>query len=97
MLTQEQRSQAEYRTRRKLKAELLAECPEDEAGNKLCPRCKRRSDFRGLQLIHKDPLGMGGSKIMTNRDNCVILCGRCHFTDEHHINEVEAEVRWGKQ
>lgn len=95
MSTQKERSIQEYRARRKLKAKLLAECPEDEAGNKLCPRCKRRPDFRGLQLVHKEHLGMGGRKGLTTRVNCLILCARCHFKDEHHINEVKPKSEGG--
>lgn len=95
MPTQKQRSQQEHRARHKIRTELLEECPTDEHGNKLCPRCKRLPDFRGLQLVHKKNRGMGGSAFPTVKADVEILCGRCHFVDEHHINEVESEPRWG--
>lgn len=58
--------------RRKLKAELLAECPRD-GDIILCPLCGKRPDFRGLQLVHKRP----GRRMV--REDCVIRCGPCHF------------------
>jgi 5-methylcytosine-specific restriction endonuclease McrA len=66
----------ELARRRKLKAELLAECPTDDQGRRLCPKCLRIPDFRGLQLVHKKPLSTGGE---TTRENCVIRCAPCHF------------------
>jgi len=73
---QVKRHKAELAERRRLKAELLKECPRDQAGNILCPRCKKRPDFRGLQLVHKKSLGSGGK---TTRANCCIRCAPCHF------------------
>lgn len=73
---QVKRRKAELAERRRLKEELLKECPTNEAGERLCPRCKKRPDFRGLQLVHKKSLGSGGK---TTRANCCIRCAPCHF------------------
>ncbi|KKM27106.1 hypothetical protein LCGC14_1578010 [marine sediment metagenome] len=80
----------ELALRRKLKQELLEECP-GVNGYKVCPRCLKRPDFRGLQLAHKIPLSRGGK---TDRTNCEILCATCHFVDEHHQKEVQSEPKW---
>ena len=95
--TQKQRSIQELRARRKVKRELLEECPVDSNGRKLCPRCKRLPDFRGLQLAHKKNRGMGGSVVLTKKEDCEILCARCHFGNGdsgHHLREVESEPQW---
>jgi len=55
--------------RRKLKAELLQECPTDSQGRRLCPKCRKLPDWRGLQLVHKKALSAGGK---TTRENCCI-------------------------
>jgi len=89
------RRREELARRRKLKKELLAECPRDEAGNILCPRCGKRSDFRGLQLVHKQSLGSGGK---TTRANCCIRCAPCHFgfgEPWSHRTEGRAEYEAG--
>ena len=72
---QVKRRKEELAHRRKLKLELLAECPRD-GDIILCPRCLKRPDFRGLQLVHIKSMGSGGK---TTRDNCGILCAPCHF------------------
>jgi len=72
---QVKRRKEELARRRKLKRELLLECPRD-GDVILCPRCLKRPDFRGLQLVHKVALSACGK---TTRDNCVIRCAPCHF------------------
>ena len=71
----------ELALRAKLKKELIAEGPHDEAGNPLCYHCKKRPDFRGLQLVHKKRLSQGG---LTSRGNCEIWCAPCHFGEDGH-------------
>ena len=73
---QQTRRKEELLRRRYLKVALLAECPRDDAGNILCPRCLRLPDFRGLHLMHIKDLSLGGK---TTRENCGIACARCHF------------------
>ncbi|KKM64736.1 hypothetical protein LCGC14_1498390 [marine sediment metagenome] len=75
----------ELALRKKLKGELIAEGPHDEAGNPLCNHCKKRPDFRGLQLVHKTPLSRGGK---TDRKNCEVWCAPCHFGIYHGAREV---------
>jgi 5-methylcytosine-specific restriction endonuclease McrA len=88
---QQIRRKEELNRRRKLKAELLLECPTDSAGVRTCPKCKRRPDFRGLQLVHKIPLSRGGK---TTRENCLIRCGPCHFGhDEPWSHRTEGKRR----
>lgn len=85
----------ELALRSKLKRELLAEGPRDLAGNPLCWKCKRRPDFRGLQLIHKIRLSQGGQ---TTKANCELWCAACHFGSEpggHNHHEVQTEPQWG--
>jgi len=76
----------ELNRRRKLKAELLAEIPDGK-----CPVCGKFPDFRGLQLVHRKALSRGG---LTERPNCYIACGRCHFTVEHGIREKDSQPKW---
>jgi hypothetical protein len=82
--------QAELYRRRKLKAELLLECPTDSQGRRLCPLCGKLPDFRGLQLVHKKALSAGGK---TTKDNCCILCAKCHFVTYHHEKETGINAR----
>jgi len=79
----------EIALRSRLKKELLAEGPHDEADNPLCWHCRGYPDFRGLQLVHLDPIGMGGciGKTKTTRENCEIWCAPCHFGPDGHRTE----------
>jgi len=93
--SQQKRRKEELARRRKLKVELLAECPTDDLGRKLCPGCKKLPDFRGLQLIHVKSLGSGGK---TTRENVLIRCGPCHFGFDPggHKTEGRAQHRLDK-
>ena len=82
-----QKQRRELTKRRKLKQELLRYGPHDEFGNPLCKHCGGYPDFRGLQLVHLDPIGMGGSTTATNPDNCEIWCALCHFGPDGHQTE----------
>lgn len=75
----------ELALRSKLKAELIAELPEDGAGRKICPQkcegCNRVDiEWPGWNLIHKKPLGRGGK---TERANVTIGCQRYHAETYH--------------
>lgn len=74
----------EFARRRKVKKALMAECPVNEKGAAICPRCNREPDYRGLQLAHKKSLAQGGR---TTKKNCEILCARCHFGPDGHREE----------
>lgn len=82
--------QAELYQRRKLKAELLLECPTDSQGRRLCPKCGKLPDWRGLQLVHKKALSAGGK---TEKKNCCIGCAICHFTIYHGEKETGINAR----
>ena len=71
----------ELARRRKLKAELLLENP-----LRVCRHCGQAPDFRGLQLVHKIPLSLGGK---TDRDNCELWCAPCHFGIDGHRTETK--------
>ncbi len=73
---------------RKLKKELI------EENGKCCMKCGSKGDFRGIQLVHKIPKSLGGK---TNRENCYLGCGKCHFVDEHGIKEVDSKPMWSKK
>ena len=81
---QSKNQKVELARRRKLKIELLKECPVDSSGRKICPKCKKLPDFRGLQLIHKIALSRGGK---TDRTNVEIQCAPCHFGHKGHRTE----------
>jgi len=53
----------------------------------LCEYCKYAGDFRNLQIHHKDPIGMGGSKRAYTDDELILLCGFCHDRS-HFIKDV---------
>ena len=58
------------RKERKLTQELLIRC------GGLCEMCGNLPDFRGLSKHEKIKRSQGGDP--TNRDNCLMLCGKCH-------------------
>lgn len=72
------RQKGEIARRRRLKVELLQEFGDD------CMHCGGRPDFRGIQLVHKIPLGRGGQ---TTRENCELWCAPCHFGPDGHRTE----------
>lgn len=53
----------------------------------LCENCKSPGDFRSLQIHHKDPIGMGGSKREYTDDELILLCGICHDRS-HFIKDI---------
>ena len=82
------KQKVELARRRKLKKELI-----EEFGER-CMRCGNLPDFRGLQLVHKDPIGMGGRSITrTTRENCELQCAPCHFGPGGHRTEGMKGVR----
>ena len=66
----------------------------EETGG-ICPVCQRPPDWRGLQICHIRNKGMGGSKERDTIENVRVKCARCHFRDDHGINEVESQPMWG--
>ena len=83
-MNQRQRRAAELKLRSALRAELLEELPVNEHGEQICPKCLRKPDWRGFQMVHKVSLGRGGK---TTRDNCAIWCTPCHFGPDGHRTE----------
>ncbi len=67
------------REERTLKREML------EQSGGLCNECHQLPDFRGLSKHEIVSRAQGGDP--TDRDNCEILCGRCHSAKEG-IREV---------
>ncbi len=70
--------------RSRLKKALLEEGPHDEAGNPICKHCRKRPDFRGLQLVHLKRLSSGAK---TTKENCEVWCAPCHFGADGHNTE----------
>ena len=75
----------------RLERELWVELFKEQEG--LCKKCLKPPDFRGLSLSHKKRKSQGGQ---TTRENCELLCGKCHAVEEHHLREVKSEPMWGK-
>ena len=51
-----------------------------------CEECHRSPDFRGLQGHHIIKRSQGGED---TKENCEILCGRCHAIKGHNLKEVQ--------
>jgi len=63
---------------RKLRRELL------ERSGGFCEICHELPDFRGLMKHEKLHRSQGGDP--TDKDNCLMLCGKCH-SKQHGIHE----------
>ena len=57
----------------------------ERAGGR-CECCGGPPDWRGLQVHHLIPKGMGGSRRVYNKAELRLLCGRCH-AEAHGIRE----------
>lgn len=77
----------ELKRRKVLREKLLL-----RSGGK-CEHCHLEPDWRGLQMAHVDPLGMGGGHGKTDEDNCLMLCAICHDFLLHGIIEKDGQGR----
>lgn len=58
-----------------------------------CEDCGQRPDWRGLQIAHTPPKGMGGTTRAYSADPTAqyrirAVCGRCHGANDHHLSEA---------
>lgn len=58
-----------------------------ERSSGFCECCGQWPDFRGIQVHHLKPKGMGGTKREYPDDMLIALCGKCHSA-MHHIKEA---------
>lgn len=68
-----------------------------ERDQRHCQRCGTPVDGKPHSLQHRDPRGMGGSKLLHTMANLVLLCGDalfpgyCHSHVESYRNRAKAE------
>ena len=65
-----------------LRVKLLERC------KGLCEICHKPPDWRGLQLSHTKPKGMGGTSHIYTEEETQMLCGHCHSNIKHNLREV---------
>lgn len=58
-----------------------------ERSSGYCECCGRCPDWRGIQVHHLRPKGMGGTMRIYEDSELIALCGKCHSA-MHHIREV---------
>lgn len=51
-------------------------------------------EWRGLQISHTDPKGMGGTRKLYTAEEKKLLCASCHAKNGHNLIEVKGELKW---
>ncbi len=83
-----EKQKPELALRRKVRAELMAK------SDGRCQKCGRLPDFRGLHMHHKTHLS---EKVITDTENCELICAPCHFGAEGHRTEGRIHGRYQKE
>jgi len=74
------KQKVELALRAKIKRELI-----EEFGER-CMECGKSPSWLPLELSHEISLGQGGK---TTKENCRILCHKCHAEKKHHERIIE--------